>query len=302
MKTIPAALLAHYALGTTTLATAIRIERADGTILRLTSHDKDDIITGVDSEINGTYLCDPGFVASAISIAVGCDVGNTELRTLHDGTVFGVEDILGDRWRNAEFRIFRYNYKSYSDGVDDLLAGTFGEMELQRGQVVIELHDLRRYLNHPIGDSSSKTCRYRLGDDRCRKDISFSDTPFTVLFSVTNVTSKYVYRDSARAEAEDYFGEGEVQWLTGDNAGASRKVKTYAANGTFTMALPLFYDIQVGDTGIAIAGCRKRREEDCRDKFDNVLNFGGEPDRKGSDDLTKTPTAEAVLSTYRNWL
>lgn len=291
-KTIPAGLLSHYALGTTTLADAILIEREDGEIFRFTSHDRNDTITGVDSTFNGTYLADPGFVASAISISVGCDVGNLEIRTLHDGTIFNVGDLLGETWRNASVIIFRYNYKSYSDGVDVTFAGTFGELELQRNMVVAEVHDLRRYLNHPVGDTSSKTCRYRLGDERCMKDISFSDTPFTVLFTVTHVTDNRIFRDSSRAEADDFFGEGEVQWLTGNNAGQKRKVKTYTVNGTFTLALPMWLTVQVGDTGIAIAGCRHRRVEDCRDKFDNVLNFGGEPDRKGTDSITKAATPD----------
>ena len=285
MKTIPAGLLAHYALGTTTLATAIRITREDGEVFAFTTHDEDDEIDGVD------YLCDPGFVANAISITAGCDVGNTEITTLHDGSVFTTADILGDRWRNAAFLIFRYNYKNIADGIDELLAGTFGEVELRRGTVVAELHDLRRYLQHPVGFQSTKTCPYRLGDERCTKDISLSDTAFTVLFTVTSVTSNQVFADSARAEADDFFGEGEIQWLTGNNAGERAKVKTYASD-TFTLGKAMWLDVQVGDTGIAIAGCRKRREEDCRDKFENEVNFGGQPDRKGTDNITEAPAAD----------
>ncbi len=300
MKDIPAALLAHYALGTTTVAHAIRIEREDEVIYRMTTHDRNDVISGVSATVNGTYLSDPGFVASAVSIAVGCDVGNLELKTLHDGTMFTMADLLGETWRNAAVLIFRYNYKSYSDGVDVVFTGTFGELELRRNMVVAEVHDLRRYLNHPVGDTSSKTCRYRLGSTdmnnggKCMKDIS--SAPFTMPFTVTNVTSNQVFRDSARAEADDWFGQGEVIWLTGNNAGVHSKVKSYTggggSNGTFTLDKSVWLDIQVGDTGTAIVGCRKRRAEDCRDKFDNVENFGGEPDRKGTDSVTKRATAD----------
>ena len=108
-------------------------------------------------------------------------------------------------------------------------------------------------------------------------------------FTVTSVTSNQVFRDSARLEAADYFAWGTIEWLTGNNAGARRKVQAYAANGTFTLSQMMFGTVQVGDTGTAIVGCRGRLEEDCRDKFNNVLNFGGEPHRRGLDSLTQAP-------------
>jgi hypothetical protein len=53
--------------------------------------------------------------------------------------------------------------------------------------------------------------------------------------------------------------------------------------------LPMMGTIEVGDTFIPTVGCRKRLEEDCRDKFDNVLNFVGEPHRRGINNLTSRP-------------
>jgi len=42
-----------------------------------------------------------------------------------------------------------------------------------------------------------------------------------------------------------------------------------------------------------VAGCRKRLDEDCRLKFDNVLNFQGEPHRPTVDAITETPEPNA---------
>jgi hypothetical protein len=47
--------------------------------------------------------------------------------------------------------------------------------------------------------------------------------------------------------------------------------------------------MKVGDTYEAIAGCRKRFEEDCQTKWNNELNFGGEPHRRGVNVLTAAP-------------
>jgi uncharacterized phage protein (TIGR02218 family) len=300
-KTVPAALVTHYGLGTTTVAHGLRIEREDGEIYRFTEHDEDDVISGIDATINGTYLRDPGLTVTDIAIASGCDVGNLEIRTLRVDAIWSAADIMSERWRNASFILFRYNHQSPSDGVEYVLSGTFGEIGMMRNEIVIELHDLRRYLNQPVGDQSSRTCRYRLGDARCMKDISAP--PFTVSFAVTSVTDdNRIFRDSARLEAADYFGDGEVRWLTGDNAGAANKIKIYGVNGTFTLALPTILPIQVGDTGTAIVGCRKRRTEDCSTKFSNVLNFGGEPDRQGGDDISKSPTPTDLSAAQLEWI
>lgn len=77
--------------------------------------------------------------------------------------------------------------------------------------------------------------------------------------------------------AGDYFGEGFLTFLTGDNAGDTRRVKTDNGTGTLTLHLSAFDDIAVGDTFEVIVGCRHRLTEDCKTKHDNVVNFGGFP-------------------------
>lgn len=286
MKTIPVNLASHIATRNTTLATALRVTREDGTVFGWTTHDVDDVVSGV------TYYAAPGLQVTSVQVAGGAAVGNLELTTLHDGTVFNTVDLMNGVWRNAAFYLFRYNFASLSDGAEPLLAGTFGEFELRMNQIVIELRDLRQYLQQSVGAVSSKTCRYRLGDTLCGVVLTGSPNAFTASGFLTHVTSNRVFRDATRTEAADWFGYGEIEFATGANAGVRAKVKEYAADGTFTLEHALWGTVAVNDQYSAIAGCRKRREEDCRDKFDNVLNFGGEPDRKGVDNLTEAPAAD----------
>ena len=286
MKTIPIALAAHYNTRQTTVATALRITRPDAVVYAFTSHDIDDVVSGV------TYMSNPGLAVKAIEIAANATVGNLELTTLHDGTVFTEIDVLGGKWRNSTFVLFRYNWASISDGIETVLAGVLGEVELRQNTIVAELRDYRQYLQQPVGSNSSKTCRYRLGStDKfngglCLKDIS--SPPFTMPGTVVSVVSNSRWEDTGRFEVYDFFSEGYVDWLTGDNA--TLRSKIFQSNGTdIVLSLPMFATIHVGDTYTIVVGCRKAREADCRDKFNNVLNFGGEPDRPGIDALTQTP-------------
>jgi len=292
MKTIPVNLAAHIATKRTTLATALKVTREDGTVYGWTTHDINDPVDNGDGGGEVTYLANPGLKVTAIQIASGAAVGNLELTTLHDGTVFTTGDILGGKWRNAAFSIFRYNYDALADGVEWILAGTLGEFSLRKNTVIIELRDLRQYLQQTVGSASSKTCRARLGDSLCTVSLVGSPGFYTVTGTLDSVTSQQIFRDSTRTEAADFFGEGTFEFTSGANAGQKVRVKEYAADGTFTLWGQMFGTVDGTETYEAVAGCRKRIDEDCIAKFDNVLNFQGEPHRKGIDDLTKSPKAD----------
>lgn len=280
MKTLPTPLSNHYNTMSTTVATALKITRIDGNVFAFTSHDVSDTIDGV------VYDAKQGLDPSNIATTAGFNVGNLEIRTMHDGSLFTVRDILGNVWSNAKFELFRYNWASISDGKEFILTGIFGEIKISRNFLAIELRDLRQYFQQALLGSSSKTCRDRLGGPHCQVNL----VPFTVTGAITSVTSARIFRDSARTEVADYFGEGIFKFTSGLNQNLSAKIYGYAADGTFTLSLPFTNSPSIGDTYIAIAGCRKRLEEDCRDKFDNVLRFFGEPHRVGMNNLTKSVT------------
>lgn len=291
MKTIPVALQAHYDTGATTVSEAIWIRRTDGVEYGFTSHD-DDITIDVSAwggSASQVFDSQQGLDATQIVTSAGFDVDNLNLTTLDDGSLFDRIDVLQGKWKNAAFYIFRYNWNAAttSADVEVLIRGTFGEVQLKENIIEIELRGLAQKLQQPVGIVSSKTCRARLGDAKCTKDL----TSFTHNFTVTAVTDRSTFTASSAAQVSDYFGEGLVTWTSGANDGVTQKIRSFAS-GVFTFVLPMVEDIQVGDTFTAVAGCRKRLE-DCRDKFDNVLNFQGEPHRPLTDDLTKPVTPNA---------
>lgn len=292
MKTLPAALQTHVEQPTTSLAYGLKITREDATVYGFTSHESDDTISSV------LYQASPGVDVTSIVTAAGLQVGNLELTTLDDGEVFTTSDILGGKWRNASFTLFRYNFENTADGIETLMVGTLGEIQIKQSTLVIELRDLRQYLQHPVGSPSTKTCRYRLGDAKCGVNLATSPNTFTVTGSVTALSgpSKQAFFDSARSEANNWFRDGTLTWLTGNNAGLSMPVKAFSAgspvtNKEFTLWRPMIQAIQVGDTYQVTAGCDKTLDgaDGCITKFGNVLNFGGEPHRPTLDEITQAP-------------
>lgn len=290
MKPIPAALQAHYNSGATSVSHAIVIQREDGEVFGFTSHDRSfvmDVTPWGHDEDALVFDARQGLDASAIVTTAGFEVDNLELTTLDDGTLFDRDEVLAGTWTNAEFRIFRYRWDVapvvIANDVETLIRGWFGEVTLNQNTIQVELRGLTQKLQQPVGIVSTKTCRARLGDGACKVNLA----TFTHSLTVTGVTDKRTFTASGATQAADYFGEGIVTWLTGDNAaGRPHKVREFAA-GVFTLSLPTVLPIQVGDTFTAVAGCRKRLTEDCKVKFNNVLNFQGEPHRPTVDDLVK---------------
>lgn len=280
MKVIPSALAAHYAKACTTVATFLKVTRADAVVLGFTSLDHEITVDGLAYE--------PGFDVSGLASTESLAVDNLELSILPDEASVPVADLMAGLWNNAAFEVFECNYEAPADGINVLKRGTTGEVRLRRGIYTIEFRSLTQALQQTQGIVTSKTCRARLGDGKCKKSL----TTFTYSSTLSAVASRQVFTDSARAEADEWFAEGVITFTSGANDGYSQKVKSFSA-GEFTLSLPLPFLPAVGDAYTVITGCRKRLDEDCRAKFNNVLNFQGEPHLPGIDALSKKANSDS---------
>jgi uncharacterized phage protein (TIGR02218 family) len=264
-RSVGANLLLNAQSAMPTLAWAIVVTRGDGVVFRWTTHDVDVALGGND------YLSAPGIQIQSIAMSAGFAVDNTEVEILADDDITR-PDILAGLWDSAQFTLSVFNWKAPADGAAVFMTGTLGDLKPREGRFITELRDLRQALH--TTDVLQPDCRYRLGDAKCTLDIT--GAPFTVTGSATSVASRYAFTDSTRTEVNDYFGAGEVLFTSGLNAGYRLLVRTYAAD-VFTFALPAPFAITPGDTYTAVVGCRKRDLEDCKTKFNNIVNFGGEP-------------------------
>lgn len=277
MKTFAAGLAAHYALPTTSLAAFLEVQRADGVFVRFTGADVDVVVDGQ------TYLTAAGLNVSDLSVSAGAAVDSMQLTIFPDRDI-PESDLLSGLWDFSRFRIFEANYLDPAGGINVLRRGWTGKAEAARLGYTIELRSLKQAWQQSVGAVTSKTCRARLGDEKCLVNLA----PWTRTYATTAVASRHVVTCAAALEASDYFGEGTATGLTGPNIGHRRKVKSFAA-GVFTFSLAFPFTIGVGDTFRFVAGCRKRLEPDCKVKFGNVLNNQSEPHVPGADKLMADP-------------
>jgi hypothetical protein len=81
-----------------------------------------------------------------------------------------------------------------------------------------------------------------------------------------------------------YFDYGVITMTSGASVGLSMEVKSYSP-GVITLQLPLPFGCGAGNTYTLLAGCGKRFDEDCVARYDNAINFRGEPHVPGMDRL-----------------
>ena len=288
-QVIPTALAANLTSATPTPAYALRITRTDGQVFGFTSSSRSCDIDGVH------YDAGQGLDISSIVTASSLEADNLELTTLDDGSLFTHAQVIGGIWQNARFLILQYDWANPSGGVRPVLGGVVGAVRLKRGVITAELRGLKQYLQQPIGDSTSKTCRARFadhprpnGNTRC----TLHAADWTDACTVGAVTSRRQFEivrvGGAADRSDDWYGEGLVAFTDGDNAPLSMRVLSFVG-GVVSLMSDLPYLPQTGDSLDALAGCRHRLDEDCHGKFSNSVNFQGEAHRPGVDSLTAAP-------------
>jgi len=277
MKTISGALASHLEQQTTTLATCWKVTLAvisPPTVMGFTDHDRDLVVGGV------TYRAASGYTRSAIQSSAGLQVDNLDIEGVLDSTFIKEADVRAGLWDYAEIEVFVVNWADLTQGTLKQRKGRLGEVRTGRQAFLSELRGLLQNLQQNVGRLYGAACDADLFDARC----GLNAASFLVTGTITSFTSARVFADSARAEAAGYFDAGKITFTSGANTGLSMEVKIFTqAGGLFELQLPMPYAVAVGNAYQLLPGCLKRLTEDCKTKFNNVVNFRGFPHVPGLD-------------------
>lgn len=276
MKTINENLSQHLLKETTTLATCWKITRTDGMVMGFTDHDSDVGHEGV------TYSAKSGFTPSAVASAANLAADSMSIDGVLDSDFITEEDVLAGKYDAAEIEIFMVNFNAPNDGRLWLRYGEIGELTLKNGQFVAEVQGILHKLGQTIGDLYSPSCRTQFCDERCKLDLA----NYTVLGTITAVTSCQIFTDVARLEEDGAFSYGSIQFTSGQNNGHIMEVKRFDS-GTVTTVLPMPYEVAIGDAYSMVKGCDKTFST-CVNTYQNALNFRGEPHVPGVDKILET--------------
>lgn len=267
---------AHLALPLTTLCQIWKVVATDGTTVRIAAHTRP---LTVDGEV---YTPVP-ILPAQFEIKAGLAADNTEVRAILASGLFTEADFLAGRWSFARIEMRVVNYLDASMGYAQRFVGFFGEITLKNGTFEAELRSLSDLLGQEIGAATSPHCRVkRLGNSRCKVNLA----SFTHSSTVTSVTSRRVFNVGI-TQPDGYFDNGTLKFTNGANLGSEAEIKR-SVGARIELKIPMLRELGAGDALTLIAGCDRTRAT-CKTKFNNILNFDGEPDSPGNKKTLKIP-------------
>lgn len=278
---ITPALLDHLKADVSTLAICWCVEKADGSRILGTDHDRSIEVPAGGSpadDLAGVYLAGSNITGSDVTSNTDMSVDNAEVsgafpqagsQTI-DVTIADIEAGLLD---NAPVTLFALNYTAPADGYVILRRGILGQISRNSDAgYTAELRGLVQFLSQTIIETFSDTCLVvRLGDARCKINVAAITAAVTVSVATSR---KEITLTGAGAHPAAYYAAGILRGVTGDNAGFEREVKTDDGAGHITLWDELPADVTIGDTFALEPGC-DRTAATCIAKFGNIVNYRG---------------------------
>lgn len=269
----------------TSLALCWRIRRPDGVQLGFTNSDKDIVVDGK------VYLSAPSFNPSALIMSAGLSVDTIELAGVLSHKAIRAEDLAAGRYDSALITVFIIDWQNSSAGSQPLSAGRFGTVRQEDQTFTVEVRGLTDGLDAPVVEAYSPECRAEFGDQRCRINLRRYRWIGSITQVIDTLTIQAQFPAGSALTNNDDLAYGRVRWLSGANDASDVDILTSSFTGGVAqigLRLPMPNAITVGDRLEVTSGCDKRYDT-CRLKFNNRLNFRGEPFVPGVDSLLAYP-------------
>lgn len=249
---------------------------------------------------NISYTSSEAFTRSAVVSESSLSVDTIDLTGLIGLAASGLEITVGDvvagRFDMAELRVFLVNYEDLTMGRMWLRRGWIGDVSTTDIAYTAEVRGMAQMLQVQTLELYTASCRFDLGDSRCGFDLTgnLPDTSAaTVTGTVTTVVDRFTFDDTVRSEVDNIFNFGYLTFTSGSNTGLGSIVKDYTfISSQFVLQDAMPFEITTGDAYSVYKGCDKSFISHCKDKFDNVINFGGFPHLPGEDRLIQVIQAK----------
>lgn len=266
----------HLKNEVTTFATCWQIKRKDGVLMGFTDFDADIEFDSI------LYKSSNSFIPSEIESNSDLSVDNLEVQGVLDSLDISEEDIKLGLYDFAEIVIFMVNYKDIGMGSINLKTGWLGEIKFSKNKFIAEVRGLVQALRQGIGNLYSPNCRAVFGDEKCKLDIN----NFKHNGVIEAVISENIFKINNLGQDNNFFTNGILRFKSGNNQDSYIEIKRFF-NDEVELVMPHSKPINVDDEFEIIAGCNKSFNE-CVNKFNNAVNFRGEPHVPGIDKILQT--------------
>lgn len=267
-----------------TLAYGWHIVRSDGITLGFTSHDQSQIVGGI------RLSAQPGLTPTKIISSLGTQSDGLDISGALTDDALREEDLENGRWDGARTHIFLYDWQELDADIITLVRGELGEIRRSEGSFNAEFLGLTAQLDHEVAPVTSPNCRARFGDHHCK----LSQQRFTHEMHVNSIENDTIFFDDSLPGNVGDFAFGELRWLSGPATGLSTFILDSQINSLSLIEIPhciANLSAQESSSNMRIEiimGCDKSITT-CSNRFQNSVNFRGEPYLPGNDLLTRYP-------------
>ena len=254
------------------VATFWRIFRRDGVALGFTSHDRDLVFAGI------RHRSAPGMLPAAIrmSAEINDDSAEVEGALSHDS--IREADLEAGLFDGAGISIGAVDWETLEHRA--LYSGKLGRIEDDRTGFSAQLRSAKHVLEDDIVPRTSPTCRAAF----CGPGCGLSAPRFTSRQTVLNLDQAGNRIEVSGSTGVGYL-DGKVRFLDGPQTGIALGI--LAVSGSWlTLDRPIADATFAGISVELIEGCDHTLST-CSQRFNNALNFRGEPFLPGNDHLAR---------------
>lgn len=243
------------------MVTCLRMQMSAGKLLCFTDSDMDVFYE------NERYRAGGYFTPNSVVSSNELSEDNFSISGIIDGDLITKKAITSGDFSNSYIELFviKNNKKNI------LKTGWIGDISYNDNKFTASINSLSSKTNNLIGKCYSPNCRAEFADRYCKLNkgnYSFSG-------EVTALIDSYSFIDSSRNEPNDYFSQGVLEFISGQNKGKKYNIFSFQRH-QISIDSTTIQEIKIGDSYIVTAGCNKSLHE-CINKFSNAVNFRGEP-------------------------
>ncbi len=235
----------------------------DSRVFRFTEHDQDILMRG--ERYLGCGITDVNLIEKHVD-----KKSFSEISGVINKSFLSEKDILVGVLDDAELLIYYVDFVN-SEQLSYLFKKQYiNSVRCENGVFYANLSDLSHKLDAHVLESFSPKCRAMFCDEKC----GLLSNDFTKEGIVKKVFNAFSFYDGERKEENHYYVNGTIE-IFSNNQRDKFLVERFE-DGVVTFVPSLFFELREGDVYKIIAGCDKRLRT-CCDKFDNAINFRGEP-------------------------
>lgn len=255
-----------------TVATFWRVFRRDGVAYGFTSHDRDIAFAGIN------HRAAPGMAPSAIRMTSDLSEDSAEVEGALSHDSIREDDLSAGLFDRAAIEIGVVDWETLEH--QSLYSGTLGRIEDDGRAFSGELKSAKEVLEQDFVPRTSPTCRATF----CGRGCGLSATRFTHRNNLSAIDYDLNRVQFAGASAADHV-DGQLRFLAGPQTGVTFGI---LGDDEAWLALdrPLAPGLEIGTPAELLEGCDHTMGT-CSSRFDNAINFRGEPFLPGNDLLAR---------------